>query len=67
MCREAAILSLRESINSKEIPIEHFEKALEKVPPSVDKDIEKSYEEIRETLSAARAKEMNKEKPIYMG
>ena len=40
---------------------------MEKVPPSVDKDIQKAYEEIRESLSSARAKEMQKEKPIYMG
>jgi len=67
VCREAAIFALRESMESKEISLKHFEKAMEKVPPSVDKEIEKSYEEIRESLSAARAKEMNKEKPIYMG
>ena len=67
VCREAAIFALRESMESKEIDLKHFEKAMDKVPPSVDKEIEKSYEEIRESLSAARAKEMQKEKPIYMG
>ncbi|MCH8067582.1 MAG: AAA family ATPase, partial [Nanoarchaeota archaeon] len=67
VCREAAIFALRESMDAKEITLKHFEKAMEKVPPSVDKDVEKAYEEIRESLSAARAKEMNKEKPVYMG
>jgi transitional endoplasmic reticulum ATPase len=67
VCREAAIFALREDMESKEITLKHFEKALEKVPPSVDKEIEKSYEEIRESLSVARAREMNKEKPVYMG
>ena len=67
VCREAAIFALRESMESKEITLKHFEKAMEKVPPSVDKEIEKSYEEIRENLSSARAKQMQKEKPIYMG
>jgi transitional endoplasmic reticulum ATPase len=67
VCREAAIFALREDINSKEITIKHFEKALEKVPASVDKEVEKSYEDIRENLSAARAKEMQKERPVYMG
>ena len=67
VCREAAIFALRESMDSKEITMKHFEKALDKVPASVDKEIEKSYEEIRESLSAARAKEMQKEKPVYMG
>jgi len=67
VCREAAILALRGSMEAKEITAKHFEKAIEKVPPSVDKDIQKAYEEIRESLSAARAKQMQKEKPIYMG
>tara|TARA_Y100000310_G_scaffold95150_1_gene92997 strand:+ start:3349 stop:5625 length:2277 start_codon:yes stop_codon:yes gene_type:complete len=67
VCREAAILALRENIEAKEITLKHFEKAMEKVPPSVDKEIQKSYEELRESLSSARAKEINKEKPVYMG
>lgn len=67
VCREAAILALRENMESKEISLKHFEEALEKVPPSVDKEIEKAYEEIRESLSARRAKEMNKDRPVYMG
>ncbi len=67
VCREAAIFALRESMDTKEITSKHFEKALEKVPASIDKDVEKSYEAIRESLSSARAKEMNKEKPVYMG
>jgi len=67
VCREAAIFALRESIESKEVALKHFEKALDKVTPSVDKEIQKAYEEIRESLSAARAKEMQKEKPVYMG
>ncbi|MCH8329000.1 MAG: CDC48 family AAA ATPase [Nanoarchaeota archaeon] len=67
ICREAAIFALRENIESEEVTSKHFEKALDKVPPSVDKEIEQSYEEIRNTLSAARAKQMQKEKPIYMG
>lgn len=67
VCREAAILALRENINSKEIMPRHFEKALDKVRPSVTKDIEKYYEEIREQLTSARAKQMLDEKPGYMG
>ena len=66
VCREAAIFALRESMDSKEITLKHFEKALEKVPASIDKEIQKSYEEIRNTLTAARAKQMQKEKPVYM-
>jgi len=65
VCREAAIFALREDMNAKEITIKHFEKALEKVPPSVDKEIEKAYEDLKDSLSAA--KEIQREKPVYMG
>lgn len=67
VCREAAILALREDINSKDIFPRHFEKALEKVRPSVTKDVEKAYEELQEHFTAARAKQMLDEKPGYMG
>jgi len=67
ICREAAIFALRESMDAKEINLKHFEKAVEKVPPSVDKEIEKTYENMRGVLSSARAKQMQEEKPIYMG
>ncbi len=67
ICREAAIFALRESMDAKEISLKHFEKAVEKVPPSVDKEIERTYENMRGVLSSARAKQMQEEKPIYMG
>ena len=67
VCREAAILTLREDIDSKEIFPKHFDKALDKVRPSVTKDVEKYYEELQEQLTAARSKQMLDEKPGYMG
>ena len=67
VCREAAILALREDINSKEITKKHFEKSLDKVRPSVTKDVEKYYEELQGQLTSARAKQMLDEKPGYMG
>ncbi|HLF55002.1 MAG TPA: CDC48 family AAA ATPase [Candidatus Nanoarchaeia archaeon] len=67
ICREAAILALREDISAKEVAMSHFEDALKKVPPSVTKDVEKTYEDLRERFRSARAKEMKKELPIYFG
>ncbi|MBI2656222.1 CDC48 family AAA ATPase [Candidatus Woesearchaeota archaeon] len=67
VCREAAILTLREDINSRDIYKKHFELALQKVRPSVTKDVEKAYEELQEHFTAARAKQMIDEKPGYMG
>ncbi|MBS3148574.1 CDC48 family AAA ATPase [Candidatus Woesearchaeota archaeon] len=67
VCREAAIIALRENIKSKNVHNEHFEKALQVVSPSVTKDVEKTYEDLRERFRGARAKEMKKELPIYFG
>ena len=67
VCREAAILALREDIKSEFVTIKHFEQALKDVGPSVTKDIEKLYEDMQTQFKAARAKEMEQAKPAYMG
>jgi len=67
VCREAAILALRENIASKIVEMRHFEEALKKVPQSITKDVEKMYEDLRERFRGARAKEMKNEMPIYFG
>jgi transitional endoplasmic reticulum ATPase len=67
ICREAAILALRENISAKEVLMSHFEDALKKVHPSVTKDVEKMYEDLQERFRGARAKEMKQELPIYFG
>jgi transitional endoplasmic reticulum ATPase len=67
VCREAAMLALRKDIKTEEITSANFDDALEKVHPSISKETEKSYEEIGKHFSAARAKQMEEEKPSYMG
>ncbi len=67
VCREAAILALRENIGAKVVSMSHFEEALKKVPASMTKDVEKMYEDLRERFRGARAKEMKQELPIYFG
>ena len=67
VCREAAILALREDISSKEITMKHFDKALKKVSPSVTEDIEKAYLDMKDHFTSARARQMKEEKPAYMG
>jgi len=67
ICREAAILSLREDIKAKEVTSKHFEEALKKVGPSVTKDIEDAYREIEGQFRSAKGKEFKQEKPLYMG
>ena len=67
ICREAAIFALRKDIKSTKVSMKNFEQALNKVNPSITKEIEKAYEDIRKHFKSARAKEMKEEKPSYMG
>jgi transitional endoplasmic reticulum ATPase len=67
ICREAAILALRKDMDAKEIPMSTFEEAIEKVPPSVSPEVEKSYESLKDKFKSARAKEMKQEMPSYFG
>jgi len=43
VCREAAIDALRRDINAKEVSLSDFEKAIERVPPSITPDMENWY------------------------
>lgn len=67
VCREAAMLALREDINAKKIKMKHFEQALDEVKPSVDKEIEKTYKELEDHFKKAQAKQIQEERPSYMG
>ncbi len=67
VCREAAMIALREDINASEVSMEHFTKALEVVHPSVDKDVEAAYKELESYFSSARAKQIKEEKVAYFG
>jgi len=56
LAREAAMLALRENIDTKEVKMKHFEKALEKVKASVSKgDLEKYKRIETDYLRSAKA------------
>jgi transitional endoplasmic reticulum ATPase len=50
MCREAAMIALKETMDSgghlqsKKVALKHFEGALEKIKPSVTRELKNSYE-----------------------
>lgn len=67
ICREAAIMALREDMEAKEITAEHFKKALDKVKPSITSEIEDAYKELKEQFTSAKAKEMQTNRPAYFG
>jgi transitional endoplasmic reticulum ATPase len=67
ICREAAILALREDITAKDVTMRHFEKALEKVRPSAPKEVEEAYRNLQDQFRSAKAKQMKDESPGYFG
>ncbi|MFX0097383.1 MAG: CDC48 family AAA ATPase [Candidatus Hodarchaeota archaeon] len=48
LCREAAMLALRENLNSKEVHWKHFETALKEIHPTVNQEIIRWYERFKE-------------------
>ena len=48
LCREAAMLALREDLDTKKVHWKHFETALKEVHPTVNKEIIRSYERLKE-------------------
>ena len=67
VCREAAMIALREDFKSKEVTMQHFEQALEAVRPSVSKEVEEAYQQLKEYFSSARAKQIKEERAPYVG
>lgn len=67
ICREAAILALREDIKAKIVGKKHFTDALKRVRPSVTPDVEQEYIKLKDFFSSAQAKELKAERPSYMG
>ena len=61
VAREAAIMALREDMKAKNVKMKHFNIALKKVRASVNKEIEKDYQEMENHFKSARAEEMQKQ------
>lgn len=67
LAREAAILSLRKDMSSKEVKMADFNDALKKVRPSVTKDVENAYKELEKHFRSATGERLRDEKPSYYG
>ncbi|MEM2917924.1 MAG: CDC48 family AAA ATPase [Candidatus Altiarchaeota archaeon] len=62
VCREAAMIALREDIKASKVTMEHFEKALEKIKPSISEQDIKQFEFFKE-----KSKDEEKKKvPAYI-
>ena len=66
LCREAALFALREDMEAKEVKMKHFEKAMEKVKPSLSKEIIKLYEKLSEEMKKSSI-ERKEETTSYIG
>ena len=66
LSREAALLSLRESIESKFVTKKHFEEALKKVKPSITKSTIDVYKKIEDSFFKS-AKAAVPEASSYLG
>jgi transitional endoplasmic reticulum ATPase len=64
LCREAAMLAIRENPEAKKVKKSHFEKAMESVRASITKDMIKVYEKMSENLGSGIAKKDKSEKDI---
>jgi transitional endoplasmic reticulum ATPase len=67
ICREAAIMALRNDMKAKTVRMEFFDEAMKKVRPSVTKEIDEAYKNLKDKFSSARAKSMQDDKPSYYG
>ena len=64
LCREAAMLAIRENEEAKKVKKSHFEKAMETVRSSITPNMMKFYEKVSETLGSGIAKK-DKVKKIF--
>lgn len=67
VCREAAMLALREDIKTKEVKKKDFENALEKVRPSIPKETMDKYRTIEEEYLKSAKAALQREKQSYFG
>jgi transitional endoplasmic reticulum ATPase len=64
LCREAAMLAIREDTEAKKVKKAHFEKAMDTVRASITPNMMKFYEKVSETLGSGIAKKDKSEKDI---
>jgi len=63
LCREAAMIALRENRKAKKVSMTHFQEALKSVRPSLDEDTVKFYEEVGKRLERGAVRR-KKEEPL---
>ena len=67
VAREAAMLALRKDIKATKVTMTDFKEALNKVRPSVNKEVEQAYKDLEKKFRSATGQRMKDEKPSYYG
>ncbi|MBT4334524.1 CDC48 family AAA ATPase [archaeon] len=67
VCKEAGLLALRKDKDAKEVSMDFFEKALEKIKPSITKEDMKRYQELEESYMSSARGAVLKDAQQYMG
>ena len=65
VCREAAMLSLRENFDNETVSLKHFTQALEKVKPTINEDMIEFYNRLAQKLKGGTRK--SSESSSYTG
>jgi len=66
LCREAAMIALRESKKARKVTMAHFQEAAKSVGPSLDEDTVKFYEEIAKRLERGVVRRRREEELSYL-
>ena len=64
LCREAAMIALRENIKTKKVEFNHFQDALKNIRPSLTEDLVKYYQTVSKDLGSGIAKKDKRDKDI---
>jgi len=62
ICREAAMIALRENINAEKVEMRHFEEAMKKIKPSVRKEDMEIYKRLAEEYGRGTTVEISDKK-----
>ncbi|MDP3734169.1 MAG: hypothetical protein Q8R37_02985, partial [Nanoarchaeota archaeon] len=62
-----AMAALRDDMKATIVTMEHFERALQAVKPSVGKEVQQLYEQLEDYFGTARAREITVKKENYFG
>jgi transitional endoplasmic reticulum ATPase len=67
VCREAAMIALRENLNADKVELRHFEEALKRIRPSVRDEEMSIYKRLAEEYGRTSSAETSSKKETYSG